>query len=76
MSNAFNILFGLTMVFTKLSLLWFTRRMVGRASGYRVYVAVLATFAFLLLAGFVSFIFVVTLGCRYVKISLRFKTNY
>ena len=75
MSNIFNMLSCLAVGLTKLSLLWFSRRMVGRASSgaYRVYFAVLAILASIVLVSTIIFIMVTALGCRYVEISYKGK---
>ena len=75
MSNIFNMLSCLAVGLTKLSLLWFSRRMVGRAlsGAYRVYFAVLAILASIVLVSTIIFIMVTALGCRYVEISYKGK---
>ena len=54
---------------SKLSLLWFTRRLVGMAlGGARVYFAALVTLASVVLVSTLIFIMLAALGCRYVEI--------
>ena len=72
--------FALSICCSKISLLWFSRRLVGKArsGAYRLYLAALATLAALVLAAVVVFVFVILLGCRYVETShhTRVKTNH